>query len=156
MKLIAKARNFPLLIMLLLAGLSVVSFSERSSAAKIGDNYGGGVVFFVNGQHGLIAAKADIPGHSPDKPNGLFGWNDANTACNNLVSEGFSDWFLPSKNDLKQLFFKKRVVGGFADYYYWSSTECGADSASFQYFANGARYVHTKRDGARVRAVRSF
>ena len=48
--------------------------------------HGGGVVFYVDetGQHGLIAAKSDIPGHSTGLAEGHYTWADAKTACDNL------------------------------------------------------------------------
>jgi hypothetical protein len=46
---------------------------------------------------------------------------------------GFSDWYLPSKEELEQLQAQKAVVRGFANAGYWSSSD----------FANqGLNYVH--------------
>jgi formylglycine-generating enzyme required for sulfatase activity len=117
----------------------------------IGQEYGGGIIFYLDesGQSGLIAAKSDIPGP-------YFTWSDAKAACNNFVSGGFSDWRLPTKDELNKLYFNISVVGGFAAYYYWSSTENGADNAWGQYFGSGYQYQYGKPDTFRVRAVRAF
>lgn len=49
--------------------------------------------------------------------------------CAELVLNGYSDWFLPSKDELAQLFLQKGAVGGFNDKQYWSSSECDANTA---------------------------
>jgi len=37
---------------------------------------------------------------------------------------GYSDWFLPSIDELYQLYLNRDVIGGFADHtWYWSSSE---------------------------------
>ncbi len=125
---------------------------------EVGERYGGGIIFSVDatGQRGLIAAKSDIPGHSDGCSDGVFFWTDAKNACNNLVAGGFSDWHLPTKDELNNLYLKKSVVGGFADCNYWSSTENGADSAWFQFFEDGGQNWIIKSFGFRVRAVRAF
>ncbi len=64
MKLFAKTGIAQLWVVLLLTGLSMVMVSAVASAVKIGDEYGGGKIAWLDasGQHGLIAAKADCPG----------------------------------------------------------------------------------------------
>ena len=158
MRLIAKVRFSRLWIMVLLTGLSLVSVSVLSFAAKIGDSYGGGIVFYVDnsGQHGLIAAKADVPGHSPGKLDGEFTWQDAQVVCDNLVYNGFSDWFLPDREQLNQLYLQKSVVGGLVETYYWSSSESDLNNAWAQNFASGKQLAGSKANGSCVRAVRFF
>jgi hypothetical protein len=79
--------------------------------------------------------------------------------CNDLTVEGYMDWFLPSKDEL-DLMYKNlylQGVGGFADYYYWSSSENYDGSAWYQYFLNGLQYYdYYEYYTFRVRAVRSF
>ncbi|MEI6757082.1 MAG: DUF1566 domain-containing protein [Chlorobium sp.] len=64
MKLFTKTTHDHFWIILLLASLTLSLGSAPSSAAtpKIGESYGGGDVFYLDasGQHGLIAAPADI------------------------------------------------------------------------------------------------
>jgi hypothetical protein len=69
---------------------------------------------------------------------------------------GYSDWYLPSKEELYKLYLNKAVVGGFADYDYWSSTENSALNAWVLLFANGYQYIDNKMDADCVRAIRSF
>ncbi len=70
---------------------------------------------------------------------------------------GKDDWFLPSKSELNQLYINRSAVGGFADGYYWSSTEISADDAWIQGFGSGGQdYNGSKNDEWRVRPVRAF
>ena len=90
----------------------------------IGNYYQGGIIYFIDStqQHGLIAAKSDLP---------MATWEDAKKSCNDLVINGFDDWFLPDINQLELLWFQRDKVGGFLFYanpndpngdLYWSST----------------------------------
>ena len=148
MKHFAKRGIVRLWMVVLLAGLSMVMVSGVASAVKIGDEYGGGIVFYVDGtgNHGLVAAKADFLEE--------MNWEDAKSACESLVSN--SDWFLPNKEQLNQLYNKRSAVGGFSDYYYWSSSEPGANLAWYQLFGRGYQYATSKYNYLRVRAVRAF
>ena len=78
--------------------------------------------------------------------------------CNDLVLNGYNDWFLPSKDDLNQLYLQRGVVGGFAFGYYWSSSEHDAASAWNQGFQPESFTFWPSKDNATtyVRAVRAF
>jgi len=108
--------------------------------------HGGFVVYEENG-HGLVAAITDL---------GSMDWNTAKTACDELILNGYSDWHLPSKEELNALYvnLKQIGVGGFADNYYWSSTEI-YDNYAWG-FSNGEQ-SYSGKDGEYVsRAVRAF
>lgn len=68
----------------------------------------------------------------------------------------YSDWFLPSKDELDKLFYNSDVIGGFANGYYWSSSESNNSRAWVQNPINGDRYAPTKDSLMHVRAVRTF
>ena len=127
---------------------------------EIGEQYEGGIIFYLDesGQHGLIAARYDVPGHSADTENeNWFTWYDAKSASNNFVVGGFRDWHLPTKDELNQLYLKRSVIGGFADNcHYWSSTEDAADNVWIHYFFDGKPYLDNKTNYRRVRVVRYF
>jgi hypothetical protein len=69
---------------------------------------------------------------------------------------GYSDWFLPSKDELNQLYLQKNVVGGFANYFYWSSSEYNYYKAWGQDFSAGYQGYDGKGNPSNVRAVRAF
>jgi antitoxin component YwqK of YwqJK toxin-antitoxin module len=105
-----------------------------------------GIIIFEQNGHGIIAAKKDL---------GRMSWYEAKTACADLVLNGFSDWRLPTKEELNMMYLQKSTIGGFANYYYWSSTEVGNGNAWRQGFGNGQQYGASNGAG-RVRAVRAF
>jgi hypothetical protein len=133
----------------------------------------------TNVQHGLIAALSDqgttewgcdgtvISGAdgtaiSTGAQNTLDIFNGCSTAgiaarlCGDLVLGGYSDWYLPSKDELNQLYLNRVAIGGFANNIYWSSTEFSNGGAWAQSFGNGGQYGNGKYEGYAVRAVRAF
>lgn len=74
---------------------------------------------------------------------------------------GKSDWFLPSQDELNQLYIQQTVVGGFPVSIpqveaYWSSTEDVYDHAFYQNFPTGFQSTNVKSNGGYVRPVRAF
>jgi len=83
----------------------------------------------------------------------------AATLCRNLNTGGFSDWFLPSKDELNLLYtvLAKNGVGGFAQNYYYSSSQSyDYVCALSQHFFSGSQDEGAKSDTDHVRAVRAF
>jgi hypothetical protein len=88
----------------------------------------------------------------------------AATVCNEYsvtetvggITTTYGDWYLPSKHELNLLYLQKTVVGGFANFFYWSSTEDGDDDAWAQDFTNGIRVSGGKVATSYVRAIRAF
>jgi len=74
----------------------------------------------------------------------------------NATWGGYSDWFLPSRDELNLMYGQKGVIGGFASVNYWSSSEYDIIPAWIQNFANGGQYYYNKDDDLRVRVVRAF
>jgi hypothetical protein len=69
----------------------------------------------------------------------------------------YSDWYLPSKDELAQLYTNRAAIGGFDERFaYWSSSEYNWQYAWRQSFYNGAPDEMPKYVGYRVRAVRAF
>jgi hypothetical protein len=142
----------------------------------------GDIGYDANVPHGLIAAPSDLgyaqygcPGTTISGADGTaIGTGAQNTIdimnvcseagiaarlCGDLVLGGYSDWYLPSKDELNQLYINKVAIGGFANNFYWSSTELDINFAWVQYFFNGNRdyyYKYYSNVYASVRAVRAF
>jgi surface protein len=148
----------------------------------IGQSYQGGIITYIDstGQHGLIAATAD-QSSGIQWYNGSFGATGATgtaigtglTNTNAIIAAqgsgsyaasiardynggGYTDWSLPSKDELNQLYVNRAAIGGFDYEYYWSSTEYDIQYAWLQDFGNGGQDVTDKASAANVRAVRTF
>jgi len=119
---------------------------------KIGQEYGGGIVFDVDatGKHGLIVAKSDLPNGSH------YSWDEAKQLCAVLVEKNYSNWSLPNRGELNKLWLKKDVVGGFGKGGYWSSANQDTQSAWLLDFSNGKELTDKKTTVHRVRPIRSF
>jgi hypothetical protein len=76
--------------------------------------------------------------------------------CNDLVLNGYSDWYLPSLDELMKLYANRTIIGGFSAVFYWSSSEGSSSIAWGQSFASGYQYADGKYLVPYVRAVRSF
>jgi uncharacterized repeat protein (TIGR02543 family) len=68
-----------------------------------------------------------------------------------------TDWHLPSKDELAQLYAQRTTVGGFSFDYYWSSSEYSAGAARTQSFLYGYQDYSGKHTSSfKVRLVRAF
>ena len=158
--------------------------AEALTVHHIGDAFGGGVIFYLDatGKHGLIAAKKDISTTGVRWYNkgyvligntlSSIGTGASNTAkiinkqgntgsyaaklCADLVLNGFSDWYLPSRKEIGQMYRNRSVVPGLQATNYWSSTEVDLNNAYSEIFNGGFQEVDDKSFTLRVRAVRSF
>jgi hypothetical protein len=137
----------------------------------------------ANVPHGLIAAPSDqgyvewgcyntaISGadgivigtgaqNTLDIMNGCSQAGIAARLCGDLVLGGYSDWYLPSIDELNKLYINRVAIGGFTSYGYWSSTEVNSFSAWFQGFGGDGGQGYGNKDynlhDFDVRAVRAF
>lgn len=68
-----------------------------------------------------------------------------------------TDWHLPSKDELAQLYAERTKVGSFAYDYYWSSSEPYSYASYGQRFGDGAQNLYMKSSiYGSVRPVRAF
>ena len=87
--------------------------------------------------------------------------NTAAQLCVALNIGGFSDWFLPSINELNQMFINlyEKGLGDFSEEAYWSSSQDNWKYSKMQYFAKDGRDKYAgnlKNTPAKVRAIRAF
>jgi len=157
---------------------------------RIGQSYQGGKIFYIDGtgQHGLIAATSDQStgnlwyngnwsgetganatwiGSGLSNTNTIIASQGAGSGAADLARTynggGYTDWYLPSLDELIELYNNKTAIGGFSDDGgYWSSSECGEYAAFFASFGsvylNGSCYYNMdfKNSSRRVRAIRTF
>ena len=76
--------------------------------------------------------------------------------CAGLVLGGYDDWFLPSKEELNEMYGKQGAIGSFAPTFYWSSSEDNITDAWFQNFDFGDQISSNKGSALVVRAIRAF
>jgi hypothetical protein len=149
-----------------------------------GKTYQGGLIFYLDTitGTGLVAAPSD---QSTGAEWGCFGTTisgadgtaigtgaqntidieagctTAGTAadiCANLVLNSYSDWFLPSKDELSAMYnnLYNNGLGGFTIFYGWSSSENSNYDAWLHNFNYGIQSYHDKNNAYCVRAVRAF
>ena len=137
---------------------------------------------YIAGQvHGLIAATIDQTATGIQWYNGTnvttaatgtaLGTGNANTnaivsvqgagsyaarLCFDLVLNGYTDWYLPSKDELNKLNLNNALIGGFVTNFYWSSSEVSSSAAAAQRVISGATANSSKSNAFFVRAIRSF
>ena len=164
---------------------------------SIGDYHQGGVIFYLDGNgSGLIcdisdvasplnqvgwgcyndsllgAAATDIGSGFSNTTDIINGCNEVGIAaeiCYNLTKGGYSDWYLPSKDELNEMYINKNIInttsisnGGYAfdddddGDEYWSSTQESACCSTIQRFGDGHQKGRSKINLACARAIRSF
>ena len=158
--------------------------SFTTTTLSIGQSYQGGIIFYIDGTglHGLISATTN-QSTSLRWYNGsyittgatgtLIGTGNTNTTkittssgtgsyaakiCYDLVLNGYSDWFLPAKDELSLMYTNLKLLnlGSFNSVNYWSSTEYSSTSSYYVSFSSGLSYTSTKSNTFYVRAIRAF
>jgi hypothetical protein len=173
--------------------LSVTATGEYKPV--IGDFKYGGVIFYIDatGTSGLVCAVTDqstgaewgCSGVTTGADGTAIGTGEANTAaivaagcgtdaaagiCDNLTLNSYSDWFLPSEDELNEIYLNKASINttatsnggtafndGISDGY-WTSTEASNNLAAVAFYlkeGGGAGNV-AKTNLLYVRAIREF
>ena len=118
---------------------------------KIGDTHAGGIIFYLDssGTHGKICSKKDI---------GHLHWDNAKQACEKYNDEGYTDWYLPKKEELK-LMHKNLKSKGLGDFTlndgYWSSSTYEGMPIAFS-FRDGMEDFMLPGNDYYVRPIREF
>jgi Protein of unknown function (DUF1566) len=158
------------------------STTTAGGSLCIGQYYEGGIIFYIDGTglSGLIAAESDqstgaqwgcdathivtgegIGSGQTNTTNIVSGCSTAGIAariCDQLDLNGYTDWFLPSKDEINQMYIQKDLIGGFGDGYFWCSTESPSETATayYDHFDHGGQGWTNKYNSYRVRAIRAF
>ncbi|OBX22181.1 MULTISPECIES: Lcl C-terminal domain-containing protein [Bizionia] len=177
----------------LIATLEARITTLETQPATVGDFRDGGVVFWVDptdNRHGLVCAIQDQGGGikwyneayiATGATGTAIGTGTTNTAtiisaqgavetnyaaglAKAYTGGGFNDWFLPSKDELNEMYLNNAAVNATATAnagaifygYYWSSTEGDSNSAWEQNFGSGNQGTNNKGFATSVRAVRAF
>ncbi len=106
----------------------------------------------------LVAAMGSAAYTSPSSMVETTTGDYAARLCANHVVETYDDWFLPSKDELHQMYqnLKLNELGGFSDGAYWSSSEYDATFAWYIAFSNETISNIYKSYTFSVRPVRAF
>lgn len=126
-----------------------------------------------------LVAFMDINGNAYSDSSGTSTAEYAAKKCLDYSYGGYEDWFLPSKDELCEMYKALKCLGGtvhgercpdrthpatsteetrnsIANYDYWSSSEFHHNVAWGQNFGNGERNTYSRDVGKYVRAVRAF
>jgi len=154
------------------------TIGESALGGKIAYITGGG----STGTSGFVVTSADLP---RDYAFGCVGTNiatgtaigtgQANTLAiiagcyetgnaahyvNNLVQGGYSDWYLPSKDELNVLYLNRVALGGFSggpeNEFYQSSSQSDDIFVFVQNLVTGQVFTPGKNGSRLLRAIRSF
>ena len=171
---------------IILACLLLFIGCKKTKKMKLGDTYQGGKIAYLDatGEHGMIVSLSDLISQCAWGCNGieiigadgakygngqqhtndiLQGCNQVNSAakiCDNYSVDGYSDWFLPSIEEL-QIIYDNRVILNVGNSpgtppFYWSSTEYNANNAKGFSFSSGVAAYSAKNNLYTVLAVRYF
>lgn len=150
-------------------------------AYSIGQSVSGGTIFYTAVTFSLAAATTDylIPLYWGCYKKGIVGtetgirsgWSNSelifsgctgNTmiaadVCLNLTSNG-GGWFLPSKDELNEMYLQKDIIGNFSIYdNYWSSSQSTPETAWIQFFKDGTQSDKGDKDQLyRVRPIKAI
>jgi len=69
---------------------------------------------------------------------------------------GYTDWYLPSRDEVHELTITREVIGGFTMETYWTSTERDGARVWYQNFLSGFQFLDDKSVEYIVRPVRAF
>ena len=114
--------------------------------------------------YGWKTSTSETTGTSTDVGSGYENTYSAMTGSEHPAAEvvrnathgGYSDWFLPSKDELNKMYEQRGDIGGFDSAVYWSSSEYSANGAWSQSFGTGSQPVNNKFSEGGVRAARRF
>ncbi len=143
----------------------------------IGKHFQGGYLAYISGDYGIIVTENDLGNLIWSNGNDILtGANDYNSGnintnlivsaqgngnypakvCDDLILNGYDDWYLPSINELNYVAMVSFKNGGFGTDFYWSSTENDQGTVMCRSMINNLSGVVSKNTPHTFRAVREF
>lgn len=155
---------------------------SQTAAHYIGERFGGGIIFWIDrtGEHGLIADTVNLPlvkwggniitgatstniGSGYKNTRKIIEANGRQKiyAAFEVVRstrDGYKDWFLPSKDELHEMYLHQIILGFFSLNDYWSSSEIDYRTAWSEDLIHGIQSIKGKvpAGSCNLRAVRAF
>lgn len=146
---------------------------------SIGDDGLAGTVAYIDGQNIIEVHKHDIAagivwgdidssivtlddiGSGYSNTTAIVTGHTISTAAkltNVFILDGYNDWYLPSIDELEQIYLNLHTagIGNFYNDNYWSSSQNNIGTAKSIYFNDGTISNDSKEELFRVRPVRSF
>jgi hypothetical protein len=135
-------------------GLIAAPYDQSNAIAW----FGGGGGDAMAGETSTVIGSGSSNTYLIVSRQGSEGRSYAAKLCSDLVLGGYSDWYLPSKDELNLLYeLCRSQIGGFSPSDYWSSSADDGHKAWVQYFVNGVQMPTTMNyEYNSVRAIRSF
>lgn len=118
---------------------------EDQSWGCYGDNIAGTQVFIGSGAQNTDLITA-----------GCQTLESAAKACDNYEFGGYSDWYLPSRDELEVISQNANIIGNFQNKLYWTSTQITPNSAWVIDFVTKFEFGEIKTGKHAVRPIRSF
>lgn len=114
-----------------------------------------------NGSNLLTTATGTVIGTGQSNTTSIISYQGnggyAAKECADLDIGGYTDWYLPSINELTELYNQKAYITGInTSAYYWSSSQVNSTNAYRKLFSSGTNSSAAKSTMCCVRAIRSF
>ncbi|NNV56985.1 DUF1566 domain-containing protein [Limnovirga soli] len=167
------------------SAVSTSSTANAATTHYLGEAFGGGIIYWIDSAAGtgLIAAtenQSDAMAWNKDSSYKLIGAKGksigtgrintqkiitafgtagspyAALLCVNYRGGGFTDWFLPSREELYKMSLNKKYLQGLTGGNYWSSSERNSITTYLIHFHNNLKSNTNKSDTFHVRAIRTF
>jgi hypothetical protein len=162
------------------------ALSTQQCNLAFGDTHAGGIIFYIDGSgcHGLVAKANDeavtykwstrtfntyasavgiysgAQNTNKSMAKAVISNSDcpAASACENATSGGYTDWYLPSKEELDLIYVNLFLqgLGNLSGGNYWNSTEFDINNAWKLNMSVGFHFYSFKTNADNVRAIRTF